>query len=244
MRELAKKIKIGGLLRLAALATAATSLGGCATLYDDYYGDSYYDDYAYSDYRCDPYNQFDYYYDCDNRSGFFNIGFGGGWYNNFYYPGYGFYLFDRGGRRFDMDNHYRRYWGGQRHNYWRQHRGNNQNGHHNRNGYRRSGNSGQMDQIGWPEQNGGRVRIGENRRRDGNSNGRGYGNGQPNGQYGNGDTGNDRGNDRGYGRGRRGQTQQQPAPVVGNDQQPAAQAPQWQCRQWQWRTSLRPSRRS
>jgi hypothetical protein len=127
MRELAKKVRIGSLLRLAALATAATSLGGCATLYDDYYGDSYYDDYAYSDYSCDPYNQFDYYYDCDNRSGFFNIGFGGGWYNNFFYPGYGFYLFDRGGRRFDMDNYYRRYWGGQRHEYWRQYRGNHQN---------------------------------------------------------------------------------------------------------------------
>jgi hypothetical protein len=233
MRELAKKVRIGSLLRLAALATAATSLGGCATLYDDYYGDSYYDDYAYSDYSCDPYNQFDYYYDCDNRSGFFNIGFGGGWYNNFFYPGYGFYLFDRGGRRFDMDNYYRRYWGGQRHEYWRQYRGNHQNGNHNRQGYGRSGNGGHLGQIGWPEQNGGRVQNGENRRRDGHhGDGRGYGNGQrdgngqQNGQYG-GNYGGNNGNadGRGYGRGRRNQTQQS-APVVGNDPQQAAQAPQ------------------
>jgi hypothetical protein len=223
MRELAKKLGMSRLLRLATLVAATTSLGGCATLYDDYYGDSYYDN-AYSNYNCDPYSPFDRYYDCDYRNGFFNIGFGGGWYNNYYYPGYGFYLFDRGGRRYDMDNQYRRYWGGQRHEYWRQYRG--QHGGGGRHGYGRSG-SGGFGQIGWPEQHGGRINEGNGYGRDHDRRDEGYGRHderrdddrhdrrrRDGGSYGNPQYGNgqNRGDGRGYGRG--GQNQpQQPAPV-------------------------------
>ncbi len=106
------------LIRAAALAVSTMSLSACA-----YYGETgYYDDDGY-EYGarggyCDGYDAYDYYYDCDYRGGFANIGFGGGYYDNYYYPGYGFYIFDRRGRRYVMRDYHRNYWGRERYRYY------------------------------------------------------------------------------------------------------------------------------
>jgi hypothetical protein len=80
----------------------ALALAGCA--YDDgygyggvsvgsgYYGGGYYDPY-YS-------------------SGYYPGGYG--WYDGFYYPGNGYYVYDRGGRRHRWNDGQRRYWEGRR----------------------------------------------------------------------------------------------------------------------------------
>lgn len=117
-------------IALGALATA--SLGGC--YYGDVngygssyagndcvsrYGDSYYDydPYAYDDgYGYDCYDSSDY------GAGFVNIGFGGGWYDNYYYPGYGLWLFDSYNNRYPLRGQYLNYWGGRR-AWWRHHGG-------------------------------------------------------------------------------------------------------------------------
>jgi hypothetical protein len=112
-------------LALGALATA--TLGGC--YYDgDLYGPSYasagvcandyydYDPYAYSDgYGYDCYDPTDY------SGGFVQIGFGGGWYDNYYYPGYGMWMFDNYRNRYPLRGQYLNYWGGRR--AWWKHRG-------------------------------------------------------------------------------------------------------------------------
>jgi len=88
---------------LAALGLAsAMALGGCA--YDDgygyggvsigtgyyggggYYGDGYYGPYGYA------------------PGGY------GGWYNDYYYPGRGYYVYDRAGARHRWNDSQRRYW--------------------------------------------------------------------------------------------------------------------------------------
>jgi hypothetical protein len=84
---------------LATLA-AATSLAGCTMLGgyggvsigsgqghydDDYYGDPYYGD---------PYYGSSYY----------------GWYDDFYYPGLGAHVYDRGGQRHGWNDKHRRHW--------------------------------------------------------------------------------------------------------------------------------------
>ena len=113
---------------LAALASL--TLGGC--YYGDVYGSSshaaqdcaarYGDEY----WANDPYAYDDtsYGYDCyelaDYHSGFVQIGFGGGWYDSYYYPGYGLFLYDRYGRRHGMDHNYLTYWGGRR-AWWKHH---------------------------------------------------------------------------------------------------------------------------
>ena len=110
--------------RIAALGAATMGLSAC--YYDAGVGLGYYDDgYSYYDdgYGCDPYSPFDSYYDCDYRGGFYNIGYGGGWYQDYWYPGYGFYIFDRGGRRYNMHDSHRRYWAGRRHEWYREHHG-------------------------------------------------------------------------------------------------------------------------
>lgn len=101
-------------IRAAAIGISAMGLSACA-----YSGDTgYYDDtgyeYGYNDPYCDDYYEYDRYYDCDYRAGFANIGFGGGYYDNFYYPGYGIYIFDRGGTRYRWQERHRRYWAQQR----------------------------------------------------------------------------------------------------------------------------------
>jgi hypothetical protein len=146
--------------RLAALTVATIGLSGC--VYD--MGLGYYDDgYAYNQYDCDPYAPFDSYYACDSGYGFYNIGFGGGWYDSYWYPGHGYYVFDNRGSRYHMRDHHRRYWAGRRHEWYREHRGRGR-GH---DGDRRRGRGygynsdgtrdGVVDQpIAWPEQGGGR----------------------------------------------------------------------------------------
>lgn len=96
-------------LKSAFAAGALLSLGGC--MYGGTYGDGYVNNHGYD---CDPYAPFDDYYACDYGYGFANIGFGGGWYDQYYYPGYGIYIFDRGGRRHAMHANHRRYWARQR----------------------------------------------------------------------------------------------------------------------------------
>ncbi|MGB5076493.1 MAG: hypothetical protein WBO17_03330 [Sphingorhabdus sp.] len=107
------------LAKVAVLTAAGMSVSGCT--YDmglGYASDGYGADY----YECDPYGGFDSYYDCDNNLGFHNIGFGGGWYENYWYPGYGLFLFDNYGRRYPMRDNYRRYWGERRHHWYRENR--------------------------------------------------------------------------------------------------------------------------
>jgi hypothetical protein len=106
------------LLNVAMLVTASVELSGC--VYDGGlgYASNYYDD----GYSCDPNGSYDAYYDCDYQQGFANTGFGGGWYDNYYYPGYGFYLFDNVGRRYPMREYHRRYWGEKRQGHFREQR--------------------------------------------------------------------------------------------------------------------------
>lgn len=117
---------------LALAAVASLPLGGCY-----YYGDAPMGSYAYADGACetrygddyyarDPYAYDDGYgYDCydsaDYRGGFVQIGFGGGWYDDFYYPGYGTWLFDTYGQRYPLRDRYLNYWGGRR--AWYKHHG-------------------------------------------------------------------------------------------------------------------------
>lgn len=113
-------IKGQSFLKAALLVAAGAGLSGC--VYDvglGFASDGYYDD-AYS---CDPYSGYDAYYNCDYGQAFSNIGFGGGWYDNYYYPGHGIFLFDTFGRRYPMREQYRRYWGKRRHSWYREHRG-------------------------------------------------------------------------------------------------------------------------
>jgi len=92
-----------------ALLIAAASLGlgactdgygygGVGLGYGGYYGDYYGDYYGPS------------YYSPYYGSGYYGRGLGYGWYDNFYYPGTGYYVFDRSGRRHRWNDGQRRYW--------------------------------------------------------------------------------------------------------------------------------------
>jgi hypothetical protein len=125
-----KMIKLSAAVRNLSLAgLASLSVGGC------YYGDI--NGAAYASADCDTrygdgywsrdpyaYENGDYGYDCydaaDYHTGFVQIGFGGGWYDSLYYPGYGLFLFDRYGRRHSMSHDYLSYWGGRR-AWWKHH---------------------------------------------------------------------------------------------------------------------------
>ena len=93
---------------------ALMSLSACV------YGDGYsqnglgYNDDQY----CDPYNEYGAYYGCDLEYGFANFGYGGGWHQDFYYPGFGFFIFDNLGRRHRMNDYYLGYWGRKRQRYF------------------------------------------------------------------------------------------------------------------------------
>lgn len=90
-------------LRLAATLLAGT-LGLSACAYGDGYGYGR-ASVGYGSRYCDPYwddcyaSAYDPWY---------------GWYGNYYYPGTGFYVFDRWGRRYRWSEDYRRYWEGRR----------------------------------------------------------------------------------------------------------------------------------
>ena len=53
-----------------------------------------------------------------------NIGFGGGWYDEYYYPGYGMWMFDNYRNRYPLRGQYLNYWGGRR-AWWKHHGGRN-----------------------------------------------------------------------------------------------------------------------
>ncbi|GLI97230.1 peptidase [Sphingobium sp. BS19] len=83
------------------------ALGGCA--YDDGYG--YGGMSVGTGYAGDYYGPASY-----GPGGYGNAGYGG-WYNDFYYPGTGYYVFDRGGRRHRWNDGQRSYWEGRRAQY-------------------------------------------------------------------------------------------------------------------------------
>ncbi|HYG30711.1 MAG TPA: hypothetical protein VD887_10915 [Allosphingosinicella sp.] len=90
----------------AALIVLASSLGLGACAYDGYgYGGGY-ASVGYGGY-CDPY-----YDDC------YGGGYGDpwyGWYDGYYYPGFGFYIYDQYRRPFRWNDNHRRYWESRRH---------------------------------------------------------------------------------------------------------------------------------
>ena len=160
-------IRTKTLLHAALLLGAGAGLSGC--VYDlglGFASDGYYDD----GYGCDTYGGYDAYYDCDYGQGFSNIGFGGGWYDNYYYPGYGIFLFDNVGRRYPMREQYRRYWGEKRHSWYREHRGDRQ-----QDG-RYDGQPGRYNdgvtpgRTGWLDRQSGRAQDGNIDRREGRDN--------------------------------------------------------------------------
>lgn len=109
------------------MALGAASLSACA--YGDYGGYGGVSVGAGSGFAggfdpyCDGFSTWDSWYGCDYGYGFGQLGFGGGYWNNFYYPGYGLWLYDRpGGRRFAMDDRYRRYWAQRRWEFQQQRR--------------------------------------------------------------------------------------------------------------------------
>ena len=79
----------------AGLLVAATlGLGACST----------YDRYGYSDVRVGVNYGSPYYGSRYARSGYY------GWYDNFYYPGTGYYVYDRRGARHRWSSRHRDYW--------------------------------------------------------------------------------------------------------------------------------------
>ena len=96
------------------LLTATFGLGACH--YGSGYGYSRVSVGYSSGGYCDPY-----YDDCYYRRGSYGRGAYDpwyGWYGDFYYPGIGIYIYDRGGRRHHWDDRHRRYWEGRRYR-WR-----------------------------------------------------------------------------------------------------------------------------
>jgi len=108
-------------------ATAALTLSGC--MGDDYgYGGGVSMGYGSGYYGGDPY---------------------WGWYDDYYYPGAGYYIYDRGGRRYSWNDNQRRYWEGRR---------GSRPGRENWSGYRGSGSNGgdanwQQRREAWRSQN-------------------------------------------------------------------------------------------
>jgi hypothetical protein len=98
---------------LAALGlTSALLLGGCA--YDDGYG------YGGVNVGTGYYGGGSYYDDGYGYGNGWGGGYGyqpsnfGGWYSDYYYPGSGYYVYDRGGKRYRWNDGQRRYWEGRR----------------------------------------------------------------------------------------------------------------------------------
>jgi hypothetical protein len=107
-------MRVLSLRSAAVLLAAGVGLGGCA--YGPYggvsvgvgYGDGYYDPYydGYSPYGYSPY-------------GYYGSRYGGygaygapywGWYDNYYYPGTGYYVYDRYRNPYRWSDRQRRYW--------------------------------------------------------------------------------------------------------------------------------------
>jgi hypothetical protein len=152
---------LGSRLRnVLLIAAGAAGLAACA---DEGYGGygSMSVGYGPAGGYCDPYRG-----DCYGGYGYGDY-YGGdpwyGWYGDYYYPGVGFYVYDRGGRRHRWSDNDRRHWEGRRGAYgnrnWNDQRWQNWNG------YRQQGNRGSWS--------------GQNRNWSGNRNGNG-GNGNRN----------------------------------------------------------------
>ena len=91
----------------ALLLASGLALSGCVS-YDDGYGYGYGSvSVGYGSRGCDPYWD-DCYYGQAYDPWY-------GWYGDYYYPGIGFYVYDRFGRRYTWSDDYRRYWEGRRH---------------------------------------------------------------------------------------------------------------------------------
>ena len=107
-------------IRLAALAlTSGLALGGCAYGFGDPYG-SYgslgvgYGNYGYG-YGGYPYGGYGYGSDPYGGYGYGGYPYGGygfpfGWYDNYYYPGSGIYVYDRHHHRHQWTDAQRQYW--------------------------------------------------------------------------------------------------------------------------------------
>lgn len=108
----AKRMTIAGLVFAAGLGLAACTDGygysgvsvgyGSGGYYDDYY-DPYYGNGYYSSAYGDPY---------------------WGWYGDYYYPGTGYYVYDRYRRPYRWNDSQRRYWESRRHDWRGDHGGN------------------------------------------------------------------------------------------------------------------------
>lgn len=103
---------IARLVRPALLIAATAALGAC-TAYDGYGGTRVSVGYSSGGYYPYGYSRYPYY----------------GWYDGFYYPGTGYYIYDDYGRRYRWSDRHRHYWEGRRGHY-RDH-------HDNWGGYRR-----------------------------------------------------------------------------------------------------------
>lgn len=157
-------IKDQSFLKAALLVAASAGLSGC--VYDvglGFASDGYYED----GYACDPYGGYDAYYSCDYGQAFSNIGFGGGWYDNYYYPGHGIFLFDTFGRRYPMREQYRRYWGERRHSWYREHRRRDVGRGRHQGGGRGYVENARSEISPSPDRLGGRMRDRDDDRRDG-----------------------------------------------------------------------------
>ena len=149
--------------RLPALLVAAgLGLGACST-YDDYgYGYSRVSVGYNSGGYCDPY--FDDCYYGRGRSGYGDPWYG--WYNDYYYPGIGIYIYDRSGRRHRWGDDHRRYWEGRRGGYrdrnWNDRRWERWDGYRgDRSGGNWRGRGDRSERQDWRED---RVQVRENRR--------------------------------------------------------------------------------
>jgi hypothetical protein len=99
---------MSGRLRTVLIVLAA-GLGVSACGYGSGYGYGY--GVGYNS-RCHPYWD-DCYYG-GGRGGAYAYDPWYGWYGDYYYPGIGFYVFDRSGRRYRWSDDHRRYWEGRR----------------------------------------------------------------------------------------------------------------------------------
>ena len=100
------------LLRATLIAGAAVGLAACAEDYGYGGGVGYAGGYGY---EAGPY---DGYY--GNPYGYSSVPFGYagagfGWYGDYYYPGTGYYVYDRGGHRRQWDRGQQTYWSGRAH---------------------------------------------------------------------------------------------------------------------------------
>ncbi len=117
MKYRSMKYRVGA---AALAASAAFALSGC--MGDDYgYGGGVSVGYGSGYYGGDPY---------------------WGWNEDYYYPGTGYYVYDRGGRRHRWSDSQRDYW---------QHRRGDRQGHDNWSGYQHNGSSGGQ---GWQQRRG------------------------------------------------------------------------------------------